>query len=164
MRFRRAPHPPTVPPVGRWVLALLTVIASLMHLTRSPGVGGLGLDRPGATRVHAPRPVTVTTPAVGHPPGHGAHRTPHDRPGHAAPATHAPGLSDAAPNAPPHPGKHAAPHCPLCLTAGFALNPAPAALPLPLTARMAAAAVRPTGPATAAVRHADPRAPPHPRA
>ncbi|MBX8467257.1 hypothetical protein K5D85_19125, partial [Deinococcus sp. RIT780] len=55
---------------------------------------------------------------------------------------------------------HAAPHCPFCLTAGFALTAAPATVLPPAIAPVAPAAVRPAGPAVSAVRHADPRAPP----
>lgn len=180
MHARRAPHPFTVRAVERCVLVLLTLVASLMHLTRSPGAGGLGLTPPAVTRpaLAASGPAASVrvlsageraAPAdtAAHP-GDGHHPHQHASPASAAdtPAGHAPhrhagyARTDAAPNAPPGHAEHAGPHCPFCLTASFALAAAPATTLPTVTRPVVPAAVRPAGPAVSAVRHADPRAPP----
>lgn len=171
MHSRRARSPVTVLAVQRCVLVLLTLVASLMHLTRTPGAGGLGLSQPAVSQSGAARPaLQASAPADSAAPlqtDHAAdHMTADHGAGSRAPDRHAPGShaghapTDAAPNAPPTHADHAAPHCPFCLTAGFALTAAPATVLPPATAPVAPAAVRPAGPAVSAVRHADPRAPP----
>lgn len=171
MHARRAHSPFTAPAVQRCVLVLLTLVASLMHLTRTPGAGGLGLTPPPVSQPVVSRPALQASAPAGsaaqlqtdhaadHMPDHGAadhvaadHRAAdHVAGSHAG---HAP--TDAAPNAPPGHAEHAGPHCPFCLTAGFALAAAPATT-LPT---VPAPVVRPAGPAVSAVRHADPPAPP----
>lgn len=152
--------PVTWPQGQRWLLVLLTLIASAAHLLRSPQAGGLGL--PGTLLVQV-TPAAVTAPT--------AHRHSAGLPRSAmadmelAPQTPdpgvspAPGLSDAAPNAPPaHP--HGEAHCPLCLSAGFALAAQPGPLTFQTSPHTPHTAVACPRPFLACVRHADPRAPP----
>lgn len=151
----------------RWLLVVLTLIASAAHLARSPQAGGLGL--PGTW-------VLSGTPSDGHgerpddragmdmpdmamsSPDAGAHAHAY---ADAAPAP-TPGLSDAAPNAPPHHSHTSDAHCPFCLTAGFALEAQPAIFIFGPAARALWAAPVCLEPLLAPVRHADARAPPCP--
>ncbi len=148
---------------GRWLLALLAVLASLAHLTRSPEAGGLGLTlgtlTQAATRaghVHeAAAEARIHVHVAGVPCDPPAARTAE------AGAAHADGhaLTDAAPNAPPH-HAHGDTHCPLCLTAGFALAAADGPRVGPRAQRAPHVTTRTAGPVTFALRHADARAPP----
>jgi hypothetical protein len=148
---------------GRWLLALLAVLASLAHLTRSPGAGGLGLTlgtltqaATGAGHVHeAPVEATVHVHVPGVPCDPPAPRTAEAGAAHAE----GPALTDAAPNAPPH-HAHGDPHCPFCLTAAFALAAAYGPRVDPRTQRASHVTTRTAGPVTFALRHADARAPP----
>lgn len=153
---------------GRWLLALLAVLASLAHLTRSPEAGGLGLTlgtlplgtltraATGAGHVHdAPVEATVHVHVRGVPCDPPAPRTAEAGDAHAG--RHA--LTDAAPNAPPH-HAHGDSHCPLCLTAGFALAAADGPRVGPRAQRASHVTTRTAGPVTFALRHADARAPP----
>lgn len=165
MLRRTRPQPLTVSAVGRWVLALLTLLAALAHLTRSPAAGGLGLSLTTLAATTAPSHATSTE----------LHEAAHapvmpdgmsDMPDASSPAPHAghgtgPSLTDAAPNAPPaHDHHHSDAHCPFCFTAAFALEAET------VTARADDSPVAPTPTnvpltlALAIVRHADPRAPP----
>lgn len=181
---RSGPARFTVPAVGRWVLALLTLVAALAHLTRSPAAGGLGLPLTGlaAPRHTAPEqaaPATVGGRPDHHPTDqhladhHSADHHPADRHAdHATPgrrlhpagtdpqAGHGLSLTDAAPNAPPTHDHHPDAHCPFCLTAAFAL----AAAPVVAVAATLQAPSQPTSVpltlALAVIRHADARAPP----
>ncbi len=160
-------HPHTQRPapirVDRWVLALLAVLASLAHLTRSPGAGGLGLPLGTLTQVttraghmhEAAAEARVHVHVAGVPCDPPAPRT--AEPG----ASHAGGhaLTDAAPNAPPH-HAHGDTHCPFCLTAGFALAAAYGPRVGPRAQRASHVTTRTAGPVTFALRHADARAPP----
>ncbi|MFC5847262.1 hypothetical protein [Deinococcus petrolearius] len=76
------------------------------------------------------------------------------------PPVPAPGLSDAAPNAPPHPTHAPDAHCPFCLTAGFALEAQPALFIFGLAALALRAAPASPQPLLSPVSHADARAPP----
>jgi len=163
MRARPHHQRPAPTRAGRWLLALLALLASLAHLTRSPEAGGLGLTvgaltqaATGTGHVHeAPAEATVHMHVPGVPCDPPASRTAE------AGAAHAGGhvLTDAAPNAPPH-HAHSDAHCPFCLTAGFA----PAALDGlrvgPRGQRASHVTTRTAGPVTFALRHADARAPP----
>ncbi|MCD0171685.1 hypothetical protein, partial [Deinococcus sp. 23YEL01] len=65
------------------MLVLLTLVASLMHLTRSPGAGGLGLTPPPVSQPAVSRPALQASAPAGsaaqlqtdhaadHMPGHG---------------------------------------------------------------------------------------------
>lgn len=164
--FRRArPQLLMVSAVGRWVLALLTLLAALAHLTRSPAAGGLGLSLTAlavttapshatSAEMHAAAHATVMPDCMSGMPA-GARPTAHA--GHGA----TPSLTDAAPNAPPaYDHHHSDAHCPFCFTAAFALEAET------VTARAEISPATPTSTnvalplAIAVVRHADPRAPP----
>lgn len=167
MRTVRGARPAAQPEGWRWLLILLTLLASLGHLTRRPQVGGLGL--PGAflsgpqhgserrvegERELARRPSTQEVAQM--PTGQTATRHLHEGAGSSI------RLSDAAPNAPPgHHGGFSGVHCPFCFTAGFALEPQPGPAPLlhPVGVLLEVSVY--TAVALAVVRHADPRAPPH---
>lgn len=169
----------------RWLLVVLTLVASVAHLARSPQAGGLGLP-PGLALslpgTPAPRPVTpsglgqaagdaqaradapsldqmagmdmpATMPATGPDAGTHVHV--------GAPQASAPGLSDAAPNAPPHHTHAPDAHCPFCLTAGFALEAQPALFIFGFALRALWVAPAFLEPLLATLRHADARAPPH---
>lgn len=148
----------------RWLLVVLTLLASVAHLARSPQAGGLGLPSgwaavsAGATRQAETVPdqmAGMDMPGAG--PAHA------EAGGHAHAATSpaaAPGLSDAAPNAPPHHDHYTDAHCPFCLTAGFALEAQPAIFIFGLAAQVVRAQAARLEPQLAAVRHADARAPP----
>ncbi|WP_418514438.1 hypothetical protein [Deinococcus sp. RM] len=145
---------------GRWVLALLAVLASLAHLTRSPGAGGLGLTLGTLTQTvagghEAPTEAAAHVHVAGVPCDPPSPRTAE------AGAAHAGGhaLTDAAPNAPPH-HAHGDTHCPFCLTAGFALAAADGPRVGPRAQRALHVTTRTAGPVTFALRHADARAPP----
>lgn len=172
----------------RWLLVLLTLVASLMHLTRSPAVGGLGLSGPLAQALVPPQTQAAKAAPSAHAaadPAPMADDMAMEGPPMVTPAAHPvaapprPDLTEAAPNAPPaqghsathpdhhtgdhpadHPADHAAAHCPFCLSAGFALESAPTLLAFVPLATLHAEAVRSHGPASSFVRHADPRAPP----
>ncbi len=156
------------PAVTRWLLAVLTLIAAVMHLTRSPEAGGLGLTlgtlplgtlTQAATRAGHVHEAAAETPvhvhAAGVPCDPPAPRTAEAGPAHAD--GHA--LTDAAPNAPPH-HAHGDTHCPFCLTAGFALAAADGPRVGPRAQRAPHVTTRTAGPVTFALRHADARAPP----
>lgn len=151
-----------------WLLAFLTVVASFMHLTRLPEMGGLGVMSFMTGQV-ATAPQTVEAQAHA---GHAQHVAPPKPlkmdclPGHEQhdPAT-APDLTSAAPNAPPaHSGHDSAAHCPFCLTPAFALEAVGFSLPFvgALTHRWAGLTW--VAPALKLVRHAEARAPPQPSA
>lgn len=167
----------------RWLLVLLTLVASLMHLTRSPAVGGLGLSGPLAQALVPLQAQAAKASASAHAAADPAPMDDMsmDGPPMVTPAAHPvaapprPDLTEAAPNAPPaqahsathpdhhtgdHPADHAAAHCPFCLSAGFALESVPTLLVFVPLATLHAEAVRSHGPALSFVRHADPRAPP----
>lgn len=164
--FGRSGLPPVTWPQGqRWLLALLTLIASAVHLTRSPQAGGLGL--PGTLLMQMASDTETAPPTHQHTAdmdmtamGDRAQETPLRTPhlSHHAPS---PGLTDAAPNAPPAHDHHAGAHCPFCLTAGFALEAQTAffIFQLPLCALHTALTC--PRPFLARIRHADPRAPPN---
>lgn len=154
----------TVPAVGRWVLTLLTLLAALAHLTRSPAAGGLGLTLPGLTTAAPPHATpSATADHADHAPV--THEGMSDMADLPVTETHAgheagPRLTDAAPNAPPSHEHHSDAHCPFCLTAGFALEVTPVT---PVTITIQALSQPTNVPLTlalAVVRHADPRAPP----
>lgn len=160
MRVPPRPLRPDPIRVGRWVLALLAVLASLAHLTRSPGAGGLGLTLGTLTQTvagghEAPTEVAAHVHVAGVPCDPPASRTAE------AGAAHAGGhaLTDAAPNAPPH-HAHGDPHCPFCLTTGFALAAGVGPRIGPQAQRAPHVTTRTAGPVTFALRHADARAPP----
>ncbi|WP_189070180.1 hypothetical protein [Deinococcus radiotolerans] len=148
---------------GRWLLALLALLASLAHLTRSPEAGGLGLTVGALTQAvtgagHVREAAAEATVHV-HVPG--VPCDPSDPRTTEAGAAHAGGhaLTDAAPNAPPH-HAHGDTHCPFCLTAGFALAAADGPRVGPRAQRASHVTTRTAGPVTFALRHADARAPP----
>lgn len=160
--MRAPPRPLRPAPIraGRWLLALLAVLASLAHLTRSPGAGGLGLTLGTLTQTvagahEAPTEAAAHVHVAGVPCDPPAPRTAE------ASAAHADGhdLTDAAPNAPPH-HAHGDPHCPFCLTTGFALAAGVGPRVGPQAQRAPHVTTRTAGPVTFALRHADARAPP----
>ncbi|WP_153013642.1 hypothetical protein [Deinococcus grandis] len=145
---------------GRWVLALLAVLASLAHLTRSPGAGGLGLTLGTLTQTvagghEAPTEAAAHVHVAGVPCDPPTPRTAQAGAAHAD--RHA--LTDAAPNAPPQ-HAHGDPHCPFCLTTGFALAAADGPRVGPRAQRALHVTTRTAGPVTFTLRHADARAPP----
>ena len=150
------------PLAWRWLLVVLTVLASLAHLTRSAQVGGLDLTGGVLTqgRVHTAHPsADVQVQAVAPVPRRGAPApAPAHPPGLADPGT--PHLTDAAPNAPPADEHHAGLHCPFCLSGAFALaaqGDSAVLLRAPGLPRPAQVVL---GPARTAARYADARAPP----
>ncbi|GHF37262.1 hypothetical protein HNQ07_001217 [Deinococcus metalli] len=157
MKARRT----ATPPPYRWVLALLTVLASFAFLARQPEPGtptGTGLTRmaamPDMPADHAERAATPcphsgssTTAETTSP------TTREDARGHAVP------LTTAAPNAPPTAHDHSA-HCPFCFTAAFALLAVGVALPAAATARTVRGDPAYTHPALLVLGLAQARAPP----
>lgn len=167
--FGRSGSPPVTWPHGqRWLLVVLTLIASVAHLARSPQAGGLGL--PGILLAQT----TIDPGAPAAPPAHrhsaGMDISDLGGPGNGAQAAAGPGarpasawapeLADAAPNAPPHHGHHTDAHCPFCLTAGFALEAQPGFSVVRVVPHVLRAALSCPQPFLAGIRHADPRAPP----
>ena len=168
----------------RWLLVVLTLVASVAHLTRSPQAGGLGLP-PGLAQgllgSSVARPVALS--GLGQAAGDAQARVDApsldqmagmDMPGMlasgpdagthvhvGAPQASAPGLSDAAPNAPPHHTHAPDSHCPFCLTAGFALEAQPALFIFGFALRALWVTPAFAEPLLATPRHADARAPPH---
>lgn len=153
----------------RALLVFLTVVASLMHLTRSPEAGGLGLmagsmsqmmggDPQAASASHHRSTENVQGEVRGDPqakmdclPGHE----------HNAASTE-PDLTTQAPNAPPaHSGHSSEAHCPFCFTAAFALEAVGFALPFDGLAAHRWAEPTWLSPALKVIRHAEARAPPH---
>ncbi|GGR57907.1 hypothetical protein GCM10008959_19510 [Deinococcus seoulensis] len=115
-------------------MAVLTLCASLLYLTRVDAPGGL--RAPPVIEGHV------------HPAGHGVtHRAP-ARPG-----------ASGQPESPHGWNGHSA-HCPLCFTGAFALEPGPAVNIRGAVGAALTVPVRFCSPRLSAVRHADPRAPP----
>ncbi|THF87250.1 hypothetical protein E7T09_08885 [Deinococcus sp. KSM4-11] len=159
MKARRA----ATPLPHRWVLALLTVVASFAFLTRQPepsGGGGLPAVMGVMAGMATPEPprAALTSSAMDRAPKVRGDATPHAV---RMSAPHDLALLDtSAPNAPPASHDHAA-HCPFCFTAAFALEAAGVALPSVVIGGMEWAATAYRRPVLAAPAHADARAPPH---